>query len=319
VSFLFACVIVLTNIGLDKASINVQVLLRTTSVFWITLLSFFLPKERPSLLQIIFTLIVTSGAILLSLDVGLGWSVHTKNIPAVLINLASAMCTGFMFPCMRWVVSRQDKNPELRMTIMEMTMVKMFMAAGFILIPALAMETIVPFAEGKQTVWQVMFTHLDMLGLVMGGVLVTLMFQSAVLALTVHSRALSVGLIQQFLIFPQLCFYTILHYTELIPRTWNIQMLKPTWSHITGGSLIICGTFLYGVLRVIKMIDHRWRLKQHALQINNTDPNATEDTGSINTNQEAQSLLLPKVPNSEMNSNMESQGNLPRKWYDWIL
>ncbi|KAG2388144.1 hypothetical protein C9374_000994 [Naegleria lovaniensis] len=306
VGFLFAGVIVLTNLGLDKASININVLLRTSSIFWIILLSFLIRSERPTLLQVMFALIVTSGAILLSLDVGLGWSVHVSNIPAVVVNLASALCTGLMFVTMRFVVSRQEKYEHLRMNILEMTMVKMFIAALFMLIPALVMETILPFADSKPTVWQVMFTRLDMFGLVLGGVLVTLIFQSSVLALTVYSKAISVGLIQQFLIFPQLAFYTIISAAHLVPRSWNIQLLKPTWSHITGSCLIIVGTLLYAVLRVVKMLDQKRRRKEHEKVV---EKQKEED-------EEVVSLLRSKDQQESREAQIQ---NLPRKWYDWIV
>ena len=292
VAFLFACVIVLSNLGLDKASINVNVLLRTTSIIWIIILSFLLRSERPSLLQVLFALLVTAGAVLLSLDVGLGWSVKTTNIPAVIVNLASALCTGIMFVSMRFVVARQEKYEHLRMGLLEMTMVKMFMATLFIVIPALAMETIVPFADAKVTVWQILFTKLDMLVMVLGGVLITLLFQGSILSLTVYSKALSVGIIQQFMIFPQVALYTIISVTHLVPRNWNIQVLQPTWSHITGGSLIIAGTFFYGILRIVKTIDQKRRMKQ------------LQDSPSIN---------------EETTSLVNSKEQIPKKWYDWII
>jgi drug/metabolite transporter (DMT)-like permease len=78
VSFLFAGIITLSNIGLDKVSLNVHVLLRTTSFVWVILFSLFLKGERPTLLQLLFASFVISGAVLLSIDAGKDWVIFFK-------------------------------------------------------------------------------------------------------------------------------------------------------------------------------------------------------------------------------------------------
>ncbi|KAL9650447.1 hypothetical protein ABK040_004671 [Willaertia magna] len=274
-SFLYAGVMVLTNIGLDKVSINVHVLLRTTSIIWIIIFSFFFHSERPSLLQVLFALFVVTGSILLSLDIGLGWTIQKSNIVGVVINLASSLCTGMMYIAMRYVFKKMERQKELKMTILEMTMVKMFLSFFFILITALIMETIIPAANHSKgpNVFVVLFSNPEVFFMVLGGVFITLFFQSSVIAVTVHSKAISVGVLQQLLVLPQILLYTLLNTYKLVPRTWNLKgfnfkqwgdssYLHKNWPPLVGMILIVIGVTCYGILRIVKGIIEERRKKQ---------------------------------------------------------
>lgn len=55
---------------------------------------------------------------LLSLDLSLGWTVETKNIAGVIVNLASSFCSGAMAVILRKICITTEK-PPLQMSVAE--------------------------------------------------------------------------------------------------------------------------------------------------------------------------------------------------------
>jgi len=219
VSFLFAGIITLSNIGLDKVSLNVHVLLRTTSFVWVILFSLFLKGERPTLLQLLFASFVISGAVLLSIDAGKDWSVGDNAASGIIINLASSFCSGLATVLLRNVCLRTETQPHLRMSIVEITMIKMGLATLFMLIPALVLDTFLKI-NTNDTVWQALREQWLMGIMVMVGALLTLVYQSSIVAVTANVGAVTVGILHQILTLPQLALYTILIVTHALPERW---------------------------------------------------------------------------------------------------
>ena len=122
VSFLFACVITLSNLGLDKVQINIHILLRATSLCWVIVFSFFLKSENPTLISIIFAFLVGIGAILLTIDQTTGFYLQ-NNYLGVIINLVSSFCSGVMYVALRFTIKKTEK---LKMTIIEVIFYKIF-------------------------------------------------------------------------------------------------------------------------------------------------------------------------------------------------
>jgi len=201
-----------------------------------------LTSEKPSLLQIIFSLLVASGAILLSLDLSLGWS-EEKNILGVIINLCSSFFSGAMTVLLRKICI---KTESLKMSVIEITMFKMLISSLFILIPSIILETILTHPN----FWQSIISQWGMSFLIVAGVLITLAYQSSVVALTSQSKAISVGTLHQFIILPQIVIYTLLNLLNIVPKQWNLQSFSSTPSQISGTVVIIIGTISYGSLRL---------------------------------------------------------------------
>lgn len=75
-------------------------------------------------------------------------------------------------------------------------MFKMLIGSIFMVVPALILETIAK----RPTVWEVLFTNWEMNLILVGGVIVTLMYQSAVVAVTSQQPAITVGVLHQLLL-----------------------------------------------------------------------------------------------------------------------
>jgi len=255
VSALFAAIITLTGLGLDKSSLNTYVLLRTSSIVWVVVLSLIFKRDRFSVVALMCAWLIALGAILLSLDISLGWSVDSKNLPGALIIIASSFCSGCATVLLRTVILDTEKDPELFMSIIDMTMLKMGMAAMFMLVPALIVETLVPLVNERfsDVVWQALVEQWPMALVTLGGVLVTLLYQSAIVAFTTHGQAISVGLVHQLVMFPQVIMYSVLDITHIIPASWKLKVFRFTPSHIMGASFILAGALLYAAIKCVKL------------------------------------------------------------------
>jgi drug/metabolite transporter (DMT)-like permease len=245
VSILFAGVIVLSNVGLDKIALNIHVLLRTTTIFWIIAFSFFLPQDSPPFLSIMFAVIVALGAVFLSLDLGLGFDLDENSV-AIFINLASSFCSGAMGVAIRYTCL---KTEELKMSVIEITMMKMLMSSVLIFIPAVVLEMII----FKPNFWQAIIEQWQMFPLILLGVVFTLMYQSAVVGASSQTKAMNLGVIHQFLILPQLLLYTVLSLTKVVPETWGLHGFYGTPVQIVGTIVIIVGTLGYGTTKAVDL------------------------------------------------------------------
>ncbi|KAL0491945.1 GDP-fucose transporter [Acrasis kona] len=250
VSFLFAGTITLSNLGLDKVPVNVHVLLKTTSFIWVIIFSFFIKSEIPSFLQITFSLTVITGVVLLGVDVTKNdWDVTPT---AIIINLASSFFSGAGSVLLRITCLKTDSTPGLRMSVIEITMVKMSLASIFILIPALVLDTFLKI-QTNDTVWQALRDNWIMSLVVLAGALLTLTYQTSVVAVTANLRVISVGVLHQMITLPQIGLYTILIATHSLPESWGIKKtLSTSPLHISGSVLILVGVFLYACLRIFK-------------------------------------------------------------------
>mmetsp|Transcript_253 Transcript_253/g.825 ORF Transcript_253/g.825 Transcript_253/m.825 type:complete len:424 (-) Transcript_253:1609-2880(-) len=246
VSVAFAAVITLSNLGLDKVSLNVHVLLRTTTIFWIVILSFCLKNERPTFLQIFFTLFVVCGACLLSMDAVLEhWKLKSSNIPGIAINLISAFCSGVMGVSLRSACLKVQK-PPFNMSIMEITAFKLSMASILMTIPALILDV----AIARPTFFEAFFSMFTLMApLLLGGIVVTALYQSAVVALTSRTRALSVGVVHQLMLLPQLLMFTLLDLTHILPQGWKVKVFRYSVPELIGAGLILVGVFGYAMYR----------------------------------------------------------------------
>jgi drug/metabolite transporter (DMT)-like permease len=256
VSFLFAAIITLTGLGLDKSALNTYVLLRTSSIVWVVILSLSFRTDKFSVIALMCAYLIASGSVLLGLDESLGWSLGYKNLPGALIIILSAFCSGCATVALRKVILETEKEPGMFMSILDMTMLKMGMAAVFMIPAAFIMETLIPAVNGDydNIVWQAYIDQWPMALFTILGVFVTLVYQSAIVAFTTHSQAISVGLVHQLIMFPQLILYSVLELTGTIPAKWHLKVFKLTVPHILGASLIVVGALIYALFKLVKQI-----------------------------------------------------------------
>eukprot|EP01027_Heterolobosea_sp_BB2_P018262 GEZU01025752.1.p1 GENE.GEZU01025752.1~~GEZU01025752.1.p1 ORF type:complete len:385 (-),score=43.19 GEZU01025752.1:400-1554(-) len=194
-SLMFAAVLGLGNVGLSKIGANIHVLLKSSSMIWLLIFAFMFRSERPHIIAILLALIVTTGVTLLSIN---SVSDNRANWFPVLINLLSAVFTGLNIITIRMACER-TKKPPLRMSVLEITAFKMTLTFLILLVPTILCETV--FAEKllhQPNVWTA-FSHTDvaMILVILGGIVMTGLFQTCVVAITAHLKALSFGIIQE--------------------------------------------------------------------------------------------------------------------------
>jgi hypothetical protein len=82
----------------------------------------------------------------------LGWSLETKNIIGVIINLLSSFFSGIMVVVLRNICIKTSsvENPKIKMTVLEVnikikkiTMYKMLLSCFFILISSIILENVI--------------------------------------------------------------------------------------------------------------------------------------------------------------------------------
>lgn len=276
VSFAFACVITLSNIGLSKTGLNIHILLRATTSFWVVLLSFFLKNEKPTLLQIVFTLFIVSGATIISFKSAIdSWTINKDQIIGIIVNLVSAFCSGLQAVSLRSSVQKV-KLPPYNMSLLEITAFKLSISSAFIIIPALLFDV----AIARPMFFEV-FTKSAKIAIpfIIGGVIVTGMYQGSVVAVTSRLQALTVSLIHQMIFLPQLILYTIIDFSGIL-KDAKIDIFTYSIPSIIGAILIVIGSVGY--------TGYRWYIDWKKRR--NEELNALEETHPILSNQAINSV-----------------------------
>lgn len=127
-------------------------------------------------------------------------------------------------------------------------MFKMIISSFFILIPSILIEMI--FA--KPNFWQGVIEQWQMSFVIILGILFTLMYQFSVVAVTSYTKAISVGVLHQFLVLPQLTLYSLISLLNIVPSSWGIQSFSGRATEILGTIFIIIGVIGYGVVKFIE-------------------------------------------------------------------
>jgi hypothetical protein len=76
----------------------------------------------------------------------------------------------------------------------------MILSSFWIFIPAIVLESFIQ----KPSVWEALLTQWLMIFVIIGGVFLTLVYQSSVVAVTSQTKAISVGVLHQLIMFNSL-------------------------------------------------------------------------------------------------------------------
>lgn len=142
-------------------------------------------------------------------------------------------------------------------------MLKMIISSFFILIPSIVIEMIIQrpnFWQGITEQWQMSFV-------IILGVLFTLLYQFSVVAVTSYTKAISIGVLHQFLVLPQLAIYSLLNLFNIVPSSWGIQSFTGTYTEILGSIAIIIGVTGYGIVKFIENYKKQKQEEQSSLEI----------------------------------------------------
>jgi len=198
-SFFFSCNIILTNIGIELTSVDLHILLRATEIIWFVLLTPVFTNDKPTKQAILAAFIVTIGAGALAFS---SMDTDSISLAALVINILSAFFTPLQIIFLRRATnqiiafkqaSMHDQSGQLsRDETMQITCLKMLLSLLFILPAALIVETHTAFVDLTRNfglgcnVWVLCI-----------GVILTLLMQWNVVALTSKVEPVLIGTLQQ--------------------------------------------------------------------------------------------------------------------------
>jgi hypothetical protein len=232
VAVAFAGVMGLSNVGLFEVALNLHVLLRSSEIAWVVFFAWPINRVLPTPLEGLCCVLLFAGAIMLSVN----WSedelkklTFVKTWPLI-TNIGSTIAGGIMLTTLRRALLRlRELNPSTG--VIEVSAMKMTLATIVLLPFTLALE---------MTGWKLLFQHFGVtLLLVLGGVILTLAYQTTVVALMSFSLATSVGVLGTVKVIPQ----TLL-------AIWLFGGFTPTALNISGMAVIFVSSLVYGGLRL---------------------------------------------------------------------
>jgi UAA transporter family len=253
----FAAVMALTNVGLFQIQVDLHLLLRSSEIIWVVAFAWLVIGERPSWKEMLCAAVMIGGTVMLSID----WSDDdsndlTLNPWPLIINLGSTVVGGLMLVLLRRAcVNLSQIDPTI--TIIEITAIKMIFATLFVLPFSIALE------PKGWAAFSMVFD--DTMILVLGGVVLTMVYQTVVVALTTFTLATTVGILAQAKVVPQVLLAILL-----------FGGFVPTALKIAGLVLVSVASIFYGVLRYFvhrRMV----RLQEWMAYAHNTDVSSTED------------------------------------------
>lgn len=186
---LFAAVMALTNTSLSLTSVNLHVLLRSTLIVWVVVGAWLVEGERPSIITAIACAVVTAGAIMASYKAGVSYSGQAP--AAITLTVLSAAASGWLLVFTR----RAARVLGIKASI-ELAAFKTSFAALVLLPLGGGLD---PHGWSKLSLLPA-----DVVGLLVGGIFVTLLFQLMLVLMQSVTLATSAGVISLFVIIPQL-------------------------------------------------------------------------------------------------------------------
>lgn len=122
----------------------------------------------------------------------------------------------------------------------------MALACAFMILPSILLEGI-----RKPNVFTEIYASASIIvPILLGGVVVTLFYQLAVVAVTAYCKAISVGIVHQLMVLPQMLAYTLA--SAELPTSWHMGAFSFTLFHVVGAICIILGTMGYSMARLVR-------------------------------------------------------------------
>jgi len=281
VGVLFGLKLGLTNYGLKLVPAGIHLLLQSSSLFWTMVFSFICIKERPTLLELIALLGTIAGTIMVTMDLGNSFNFDTKNskgalIFAIVVNLSTTVLEGACITALRYgtqklshkskplppmeheednlkhSINHSNELPDTNINIdsFEFTFIKLVISALLNLPFVLIFEYFDVSNQygGKSFVTSLQQADPVIIALIFttGGVL-TLIFQTNITALTVIAGSITVGVIGDLKLLPQIfASYLAFH----VGFKWD-------WLHIAGMIVCLVSVAAYGLLHFIRKPSQR--------------------------------------------------------------
>jgi hypothetical protein len=263
----FTGVIALSNLGVQRVSVALHVLLKSAELVAIVLAGMAIEREIPTWFGALCCISVAIGVALLSLDAALEFEATAE---AILLHVGAVVCGGFHVALMRraWrkladaafgelVADGTIKEPLLADAanaddaramlllvrnetplLRRVALIKLTVAAVAITIAAVVTErdAFAALIDPAQT-----SAATD--GLLAGGVLITVVYQMANIAMPRYAASLTVAVIEQLKVLPQL--FLALFFRGQAALVYSAI----SFTDVLAASLIVCATVAYAAER----------------------------------------------------------------------
>lgn len=267
----FTGVIALSNLGVQRVSVALHVLLKAAELVAIVVAGAAIEREIPTWFGALCCTSVGVGVALLSLDAALEFEATTD---AILLHVGAIVCGGFHVALMRraWrkladsayeqlvaagsirqplldsAASADDARAMLLLVrneaplLRRVALIKLFVAAVAITVAAAVTERDAwsALVDPKQT-----SAATD--GLLAGGVLLTVIYQMANIAMPRYSASLTVAVIEQLKVLPQL--FLALFFRGQAALVYSAI----SFTDVLAASLIVCAAVAYAAERRFEM------------------------------------------------------------------
>ncbi|KYQ93239.1 hypothetical protein DLAC_05887 [Tieghemostelium lacteum] len=276
VSICFAGVMILTNLGIQSAPINYHIVFKSTNIIWVVIFSILINKERPSIYEFLSIALLMFGAIMVSLDF-VKTNSDSGALPIV-FNLLSSFFESVTIVLLKWACTYLYRNDDT-ITVIEISFFKVAQATLVIMIPMLIVEKFHGF--------KVFHSELDTSLIILSGVGITIVYQTAMVWLSKSLYSTTVGIISQLQIIPQILISAYIY-----------NSFAGTKLHLAGLIMCVSGCIIFSIYHFLKVnpkyihaLKNRIKkIKQKVLPNSNLNINYDEQT-LINNSDDQQQYL----------------------------
>jgi hypothetical protein len=263
----FTGVIALSNLGIQRVSVALHVLLKAAELVAIVLAGMAIEREIPTWFGALCCLSVALGVALLSLDAALAFD---ASLEAVLLHVGAVLCGGLHVALMRraWrkladaafgqlVAAGTIKEPLLAdaarandaraMLLLVRNETPLLRRVALIKLTVAATAITIAAAVAERGAWAALVdpaqTSAATDGLLAGGVLITVVYQMANIAMPRYAASLTVAVIEQLKVLPQL--FLALFFRGQAALVYSAI----SFTDVLAASLIVCATVAYAAER----------------------------------------------------------------------
>ncbi len=208
------------NLGLEKTSVSMHVLFRSSEVIWIVIFAAFLQKERPTWLTMTNCGLFLGGTLLVAVQLFWSTGVSSSSWSALLLNIVSTIVSPLYLALLKWCLGQLNKaGYKLHPT--EISGIVITLTALVMLVPAPLIE---PPAFPR-----LLKIDVRLLLVLLAGIVLTCSFKFVMIAMIDRQHIITVGMIGQMKCVPQVLmdmfFFKKYPFTPLMVIGTGINLL----------------------------------------------------------------------------------------------
>ncbi|KAL0213579.1 hypothetical protein RCL1_007205 [Eukaryota sp. TZLM3-RCL] len=203
VIFTQATNIMLMNTGLFMLDVSLHVLLRASEIVWVVLFSSLSKKERPSKKLLLACFVCLFGTLLIVLHIINEKGIKKPTIMALIVHFLTTVMSALNIVLFKVLSTKMNTQVPYKIDSVELTRLNLFCQC-FVILPCILLFEPAAFPtllHPNPKLWV-------MLG---AGLLLTSVYKLSFVALILHTRAITVGVVAQLKIVPQVLLDVIFY------------------------------------------------------------------------------------------------------------